>query len=65
MVPALVSDGAPEHGPAAHGVTPQVRHPLLVLLGERTVLPGLTRCWHAEETMIIRLSANQAPVKKR
>jgi hypothetical protein len=37
------ADGGPEHGPATDGMTPQVRDPLLVLLDERTVRPGLAR----------------------
>jgi len=36
-------DRAPEHCPAAHHLTAQVRHPLLMLLGERAMLPGRAR----------------------
>ena len=35
------ADGAADDRPAAHRLTAQVRHPLLMLLDERAVLPGL------------------------
>jgi hypothetical protein len=39
-------DRAPEHRPAAHRLTAQVRHPLFMLLGERTILPGRAQWRH-------------------
>jgi hypothetical protein len=43
MTAAGGADGALHDRPAAHDLTAQVGHPLLVLLGERALRPGITR----------------------
>ena len=59
------ADCAAHDRPAADDVAAQVRHPLLVLLGERTLLTGAARYFHDHHCQLSALPPDDAPVNNR